>query len=123
MARKDYVDDTVNALKREQIHYVQARGTRAVGLGGLPEGYEMQYSITLISVKYRIGTEDGSGSTVCELRKNGVTIPATVGTGSTSPVAVTGSWSFNAGDVLTVHVNSVGSEPGDRLTAYILGTK
>lgn len=111
------------AAKTESIPYVQTLGTRAVGLGELIDGVRLQYAVNITSVTYRMGTADASGTTTVELRKNGATVSGTSGTASTSPTAVTGSWSFAAGDVLTVYITAVGTNPGKRLTADICAVK
>lgn len=112
-----------NAAKAEPLPYVQTLGTRAVGLGELIDGISIPFNLTVTSVKYRMGTADGSGTTTCELRKNGVAVSGTSGTASTSPTAVTGSWSFSEGDILTVYTTAIGTTPGKRLTADILAVK
>lgn len=110
-------------LEKEQIVYIQTLGTRATGAGEVPEGIELQFPVTITSVKYKMGTADASGTTTVELRKNGVAVSGTSGTASTSPTAVTGTWAFTTGDVLTVYTTAIGTTPGQRLTAYILGVK
>ncbi len=111
------------APKTEGIPFVQTTAQRAVGAGQFVDGVAMPYAMTLTSVKYRMGTADASGTTTVELRKNGSTVSGTSGTASTSPSAVTGSWSFAAGDILTVYITAVGTTPGLRLTADIIGVK
>lgn len=111
------------AVKTEGIPYVQTSGARAVGAGQLVDGIAMPYAVTITSVKYRMGTADASGTTTVELRKNGTTVSGTSGTASTSPSTVTGSWSFAAGDILTVYITAVGTTPGQRLTADIIMVK
>lgn len=111
------------AAKQEMIPYVQTLGTRAVGLGELVDGIIIPYDLTITSVKYRMGTADASGTTTCELRKNGSTVSGSSGTASTTPSAVTGTWSFVAGDILTVYTSAIGTTPGKRLTADILAVK
>lgn len=111
------------SAKQEMIPYVQTLSTRAVGLGELVDGIALPYAVTITSVKYRMGTADASGTTTVELRKNGVAVSGTSGTASTSPTAVTGTWSFAAGDILTVYTTAIGTTPGKRLTADILAVK
>ena len=114
---------TLDKYKKESIVYIQTLTTRATGLGQIPEGVELPFALNITSVKYKMGTADASGTTTVELRKNGSTVSGTSGTASTSPTAVTGTWSFAAGDVLTVYITAVGTTPGQRLTAYIVGDK
>jgi hypothetical protein len=98
---------------------------RAVGVGDFPFGIKLQRACTLTSVTYRCNTADASGNLVVELRKNGVAVSgssATIAaanqiTGGTS----TGTWSFAAGDILTVYVTAVGTTPGNGLIADITG--
>ena len=111
------------AAKTEGISYLQTTVARATGLGQLVDGIVIPYAMTITSVKYRMGTADASGTTTVELRKGGSTVSGTSGTASTSPTAVTGSWSFAAGDILTVYITAVGTTPGNRLTADIIGVK
>lgn len=117
------ISDLSTAARRIQIAYIQTLDTRAVGTGQVPEGYICQEAMTITSVAYRMGTTDGSGTTTVELRKNGSTVSGTSGTASASPTAVTGSWSFAVGDILTVHITAVGTTPGKRLTADILALR
>ncbi len=111
------------APKTEGLSYLQTTTTRATGAGQLVDGVAMPYAVTVTSVKYRMGTADASGTTTVELRKNGSAVSGTSGTASTSPSAVTGSWSFSAGDILTVYTTAVGTTPGLRLTADIIMVK
>lgn len=110
-------------VKTEAIPYVQTLGVRAVGYGDMIDGIAIPYAMTIKSVKYRVGTADVGGNTIVELRKNGVTVAGTSGTASTTPSAISGSWSFAAGDILTVYISAVGTTPGRRLTADIVGVK
>lgn len=98
---------------------------RAVGTGDFPFGVKLQRDITFTSVTFRVATADGSGNLIAELRKNGSTV-----TGTSTTVAAasqvsggtsTGSWSFAAGDILTVYVSGVGATPGKGLVADIKG--
>lgn len=99
--------------------------TRAVGAGDFTIGMKIQRACTLTSVTYRCSTADASGNLVVELRKNGSAVSgssATIAaanqvTGGTS----TGTWSFAAGDILTVYVTAVGTTPGKGLIADITG--
>ena len=115
--------ELASAAKAEGFSYLHSIGTRAVGLGNLVDGIVIPYAMTLTSVKYRMGTADASGTTTVELRKNGSTVSGTSGTASTSPSAVTGTWSFSAGDILTVYITAIGTTPGLRLTADVIGAK
>jgi hypothetical protein len=108
------------ASKKDSICYIQTLSTRATGLGQITEGISLPYACNIVSVKYRMGTADGSGTTTVELRKNGSTVSGTSGTASTSPTAVTGTWAFSAGDILTVYITAIGTTPGQRLTADII---
>ncbi|AWN03912.1 hypothetical protein PBI_PEREGRIN_72 [Rhodococcus phage Peregrin] len=110
-------------VKREGFPFAQTMGKRAVGYGEFIDGISMPYAFTITSVKYRMGTADASGTTTCELRKNGVTVSGSSGTASVSPTAVTGTWAFAAGDILTVYTSAIGTTPGERLVADIIGTK
>ena len=96
---------------------------RAVGAGDNPFGIRLARAITIKAVHYRALTADASGSLVVELRKNGGTV---AGTSTTIAAAnqVSGAGqsleeTFAVGDILTVHVTSVGSTPGKGLVADI----
>lgn len=115
--------DMADPTKKLQISYVQTLGTRAVGYGQVEDGFKFQEAVTITSVAYRMGTADASGTTTCELRKNGVAVSGTSGTASTSPTPVTGTWTFASGDILTVYTSAIGTTPGKRLTADILAVK
>jgi hypothetical protein len=108
------------------VYYLQCIGTRvAASLGDNTLGIKLQRAVTFVSVTFRCGVADGSGSSVFELRKNGSSVSGTSTTvaaanqvaGGTS----TGSWSFAAGDILTVYTTSVGGTPGTGLVADITG--
>lgn len=114
------VSQLSTAAKKEGIAFVQTLSTRATGTGQIPEGFAMPFACNIVSVKYRMGTADASGTTTVELRKNGSTVSGSSGTASTTPTAVTGSWGFSAGDALTVYTTAVGTTPGLRLTADII---
>lgn len=99
--------------------------TRAVGSGDNPFGIKLQRPVTFSSVTFRAATADGSGNLVVELQKNGVTV-----TGSSTTIAAasqvaggtsTGTWSFSAGDILTVVISAIGTTPGKGLVADIKG--
>ncbi len=114
------VSQLSTAAKKEGITYVQTLIKRVTGLNMIDDGLIMPYDCNVVSVKYRMGTADASGTTTVELRKNGSAVSGTSGTASTSPTAVTGSWGFTAGDKLTVYTTAVGTSPGNRLTADII---
>lgn len=108
------------------VYYLQCIGTRvAASLGDNTLGIKLQRAVTFVSVTFRCGVADGSGSSVFELRKNGSSVSGTATTvaaanqvaGGTS----TGSWSFASGDILTVYTTSVGGTPGTGLVADITG--
>jgi hypothetical protein len=101
--------------------------TRAAGTGDFPFGVKLQRAVTLSSVTYRGITADASGNLVVKLQKNG---SDTGMTGSSATIAfgsqvtggtATGTWSFAAGDILTVVIVSVGTTPGTGLIADITG--
>lgn len=105
-----------------------AKGTtRAAGTGDFPMGIKLQRAVTFTSVTYRANTADASGNLVVKLQKNA---SDTGMTGSSVTIAAasqvaggtgTGTWSFSAGDTLTVDVVSVGTTPGTGLIADITG--
>lgn len=110
---------------------VQTVSARATGLGQIPEGARPG-PCTLTEVTYEFGTADASGSTVVELRRNGVLLAGSQLTvsaanqannsGTEAARTGTGSWVFGKNDSLTVNVVSVGTTPGSRLTAHVYGT-
>lgn len=99
--------------------------TRAVGTNDFPFGVQVQRSITLSSVTYRVATADGSGSMTVELRKNGATLSGSAATVAYGSQVVggtaTGTWSLVAGDIVTVYITAIGSTPGKGLVADIKG--
>lgn len=104
---------------------VGAANARAVGYGDFPFGVKLQRAVTFTSVTFRGATADASGNLVVELRKNG---SAVSGTSTTVAVAnqvtggtSTGTWSFAAGDILSVYETGVGTRPGKGLIADIKG--
>lgn len=98
---------------------------RAVGTGDFPFGIKLQRAVVFSSVTFRCATADLSGSMQVALRKNNVAVSGsavTLSSGSqVSGGTASGSWSFAAGDVITVYVNSVGTTPGKGLIADIRG--
>lgn len=114
------VSQLATAAKKEGITFIQTFNRREVGAGQIIDGFEMPFDCNIVSVKYRMGTADASGTTTVELRKNGSTVSGTSGTASTAPTAVTGSWGFSAGEKLSVYTTAVGTTPGSRLTADII---
>lgn len=102
-----------------------ASTTRATGTGDFPFGIKLQRAVTFSSVTFRVATADASGNLIVELRKNGSTV---TGTSTTIAAAAqvtggtsTGTWSFAAGDILTVSITGVGTTPGKGLVADIKG--
>lgn len=102
-----------------------AATARAVGTGDFPFGVKLQRAITFSSVTFRAATADASGNLVVELRKNGTQIATSVTTiAAASQVAggtTTGTWAFDAGDIISVQVTAVGTTPGKGLIADIRG--
>ncbi|QGJ94911.1 minor tail protein [Gordonia phage Stormageddon] len=114
-----------------RVAFIQTLGVRALGTGQVPEGVRPG-PCTLTEVTYEFGTADSGSSTVVELRKNGtmlagsqLTVSAAnqaIGAGTEAARTATGTWSFAKGDVLTVNITSIGTGPGQRLTAHLYGT-
>lgn len=102
-----------------------ASTARATGTGDFPFGVKLQRAITFTSVTFRAATADASGNLVVELRKNGTQVsgtPTTIAAASqVSGGTSTGTWSFDAGDIITVYVTAVGTTPGKGLIADIKG--
>lgn len=98
---------------------------RATGTGDFPFGVKLQRAITFSSVTFRCATADASGDLVVELCKNGSTVSGTSTTiAAASQVAggtSTGTWSFAAGDIVTVVITAIGGTPGKGLVADIRG--
>ncbi|WP_159844954.1 hypothetical protein [Nocardia sp. CY41] len=95
------------------------------GTGDFPFGIKLQRDATFSSVTYRGVTADASGNLVVELRKNGSAV-----SGSSATIAAanqltggtaTGTYSYLAGDILTVQITGVGTTPGKGLIADIKG--
>lgn len=99
---------------------------RAAGsYGDFPFGVKLQRAITFSSVTFRVFTADASGNLVVELRKNGSQVSGSATTiaaaSQVSGGTSTGTWSFAAGDILTVYVTGIGTTPGKGLVADIKG--
>jgi len=98
----------------------------ASSYGDFPMGVKLQRDCTFTSVTFRVNTADASGNLVVELRKNGVQVSGTSTTiasaNQVSGGTSTGTWSFSAGDILTVYITAVGTTPGMGLIADITGT-
>jgi len=97
----------------------------ASSYGDFPMGIKVQRACSFTSVTYRVNTADSSGNLVVELRKNGVQLSGSSATiAAANQVAggtATGTWVLAAGDILTVYVTAVGTNPGAGLIADILG--
>lgn len=104
------------------IAFPHSSAQRQVGAGELPDGIRLDRDVTFTKIIYLAGTNDSSGSSTVEIRKNGVAVAGTSGSASTSPTAVTGSFVFAPGDILTVHITAVSGTAGQRLTAFLTGT-
>lgn len=107
------------------LSYLQTVGTRATGVGDNALGVKLQRQVTFVTVTYRCGTADANGSSTFELRKNGTAVSGTsvtLSAGNQTPgQSVSGSWTFVAGDVLTVGCTAVGTTPGTGLVADLEG--
>lgn len=114
------VDELDIISRREGLTYVVTFNTRKVGLGDYTLGVPVPYKCNVVSVKYRMGTADASGTTTAELRKNGVTVSGTSQNATLAPTPTTGTWAFAKDDILTVYVSAIGTGPGKRLTADII---
>jgi len=100
-------------------------GARVVGAGNtIPEGLRIERALTVSKVTYR-GETAGTGNLIVELRKNGVAVAGTSATIAAANHAldssVTGTWSFAAGDRVTVHVTTADSPAGKGLQASLAG--
>jgi len=99
--------------------------------GDFPFGTRLSRAVTFTAVVFRAFTADASGNLVVELRKNGVQVSGTsttiaaanqvAGNLSGGVSTTTGSWSFAAGDIISVYVTGVGTTPGRGLIADIAG--
>lgn len=104
--------------REEGICFYQTLGKRAVGHGQVPEGIRIGFPCVLTSIRYRGRTADGSGNSTVEIRKNGVALAGSSGAVSfPNGTNISGSWSFAEGDILSVYVSSVGTNPGNVLIA------
>lgn len=99
--------------------------TRAVGTGDYPFGIKLQRPITFSSVTFRVATADASGTLTAQLQKNGTAVAGTAtsmdAASQVSGGTSTGTWSFAAGDILTINVTAIGTNPGKGLVADIRG--
>lgn len=109
------------------IPHTAAGTQRAVGYGVNALGIRLQRAFTLKQVNYRVSTDDASGNTGVEIRKNGAQVVSTAV--SLAPGNFTGNGytinnltvAFAAGDVLTVYISAIGTTPGTGMTADLLG--
>lgn len=101
-------------------------GTRAVGPGSDSMGFRVSRSVTFTEIFYRCGTADASGNLQVEIHQNGTSVPGTASSiaavNQVAGVAVSGSWTFAEGDILTVYTLAVGTSPGVGLVADLKGT-
>lgn len=99
---------------------------RAAGTGDNPFGIKIQDASTYTSITFRVATADASGNGVYKIQKNGSDVSGMTATiAAASQVTggtATGSWSFSAGDILTLVCTSNGTTPGKGLMADIKGT-
>lgn len=126
---KAYVDNIADSISYPYDMSIIAFGTYtarvANSYGDFPMGTKLQRAATFDRVVYRVNTADASGNLVVQLRKNGTTVSGTsVTIAAANQVAggtATGSWAFAEGDILTVYVTGVGTNPGAGLIADIRG--
>ncbi len=105
------------------ITYAAQSGTRAVGYGDIPAGIKLRRAVTFTEMYAHCQTADASGTTGVQLHKNGSYI-AGVEIAAASQVAgavTTGTFSFAAGDLLTVYVAAIGTTPGKGLVVDLKG--
>lgn len=105
------------------ITYAAQSGTRAVGYGDIPAGIKLRRAVTFTEMYVHCQTADASGTTGVQLHKNGSYI-AGVDIAAASQVAgavTTGTFSFAAGDLLTVYVAAIGTTPGKGLVVDLKG--
>jgi len=120
-----YLADLVAGGLPYDFSITHSNSTRAVGYGANPMGIRLRRNIVVTEVNYRFNTDDASGSSGVELRKNGVQVTGTaqtlaVGNFTGNGSTVTGlSAAFSAGDVLTLYLSSVGTTPGAGFVADI----
>ncbi len=127
---KQYADNLASNVSLPYDVSIIAFGTYTARVinsyGDFPMGIKLQRAVTFNRVVYRVNTPDTSGNLVVQLRKNGATVSGTSATiAAANQVAggtVTGSWSFADGDILTVYVTGVGTNPGTGLIADIRGS-
>jgi hypothetical protein len=100
---------------------------RAVGYGDNPMGIRLMRNVAFTNVYFRCATADDAAGAdlIVELRKNGVALANSQVTlaqaQQLSGGQANGSWSFVAGDVLTLYVSQVGASPGKGLVADVRG--
>ncbi|AVP41878.1 minor tail protein [Mycobacterium phage Jsquared] len=107
------------------LNYVHSVGKRVVGVGDNPFGVKLQRSVTFSSLTFRCATADpAGGNTIVELRKNGTAVATAVlpAAAQISGATATGSWTFAAGDILTVYISTVpSSNAGSGLVLDAMG--
>lgn len=105
------------------ITFKSHMGTRIPGPGNvLPEGIRVERAIEVSAITF-FGNSAGSGDLIVELRNNGATV---TGTTTTVPQThhvlgetTTGSWLFEPGDRITVHIVNADNPGGLGLQASI----
>lgn len=101
-------------------------GNRAAGSGNVkPEGIRIERRVSFSSVTYR-GETAGTGDLVAEVRRNGELVAGTAATiaptAQAADTTLTGTWVFEPGDRLSVHISTVDNPAGRGLQVSLKGT-
>lgn len=109
------------------VHTTGGTARAATSAGNvLPQGLRLLRNIRITEIVWRGTTADASGSMVVELRKNGAQVSGTSKTiafgdqlAGGSAATSTGTFDYDAGDVLLPYIVSVGGTPGNGLVCEI----
>lgn len=125
---------SANTVPCDFVYVCTSPGTaRAVGAGDWTVGMYVGRAFTLTKVVYQFETADASGTTSCEVRRNGSQVSSSNlttlsvanqadGTSTDAARTATPNQSFAVGDRLLVQITAIGTTPGKGLKAYLLGT-
>lgn len=125
---------SANTVPCDFVYVCTSPGTaRATGTGDWTVGMYVGRAFTLTSVTYQFETADASGTTSCEVRRNGSQVSSSNlttlsvanqadGTSTDAARTATPNQSFAVGDRLLVQITAIGTTPGKGLKVYLKGT-
>jgi hypothetical protein len=113
---------------REGGQFWQTYTKRSIGVGQQTIGFEIPFAMRIEQVSYAMGTPDVSGTTLVDLRKNGLSIsnqlPGTLGAAALTPTPITGlSVDLDAGDLIWAYISAIGGTAGYGLAVRFRGRR